>query len=84
VYWHAAVTAEVPAAVVTVMFTVPLPGGLTTVICVPESVRIVPAAPPKLTLVAPARLVPLIVTTVPPPVVPLDGANPVTAGAGVT
>ena len=83
-YWHAAVMAEVPAAVVTVMFTVPLPGGLTTVICVPESLRILPAAPPKLTLVAPARLVPLIVTTVPPSVVPLDGEIAVTAGGGVT
>ena len=83
-YWHAAVMAEVPAAVVTVMFTVPLPGGLTTVICVPESVRIVPAAPPKLTLVAPSRLVPVIVTTVPPSVVPLDGEIAVTAGGGVT
>lgn len=82
-YWHAAVTAEVPAAVVTVMFTVPLPPGLVTVICVPESEMILPAAPPKLTLVAPVRLVPVIVTVVPPSVVPLDGDNPVTAGAGV-
>jgi hypothetical protein len=28
-------------------------------------------------------LVPLIVTAVPPAVVPLDGANPVTTGTGV-
>jgi hypothetical protein len=42
------------------------------------------AAPPKLTPVAPPRLVPVIVTAVPPAVVPLDGDNPVTAGAGVT
>jgi hypothetical protein len=53
------------------------------VICVPESEMIRPAAPPKLTLLAPVRLVPLIVTAVPPAVVPLDGDNPVTAGAGV-
>ena len=47
--WSAEVTAEVPAGVVTVMLTLPLPGGLAAVICVPESVPIVPAAPPKLT-----------------------------------
>ena len=76
---------ELPPGVVTVTLTAPaLPGGLVTVICVPESAVTLPAAPPKLTLVAPPRLVPLIVTAVPPAVVPLDGDNPVTAGAGVT
>ena len=70
----------VPPGVVTVTSTMPLPGGLVTVICVLESAVIVPAAPPKLTLVAPARLVPVIVTAVPPAVVPLDGDTPVTAG----
>ena len=63
--------AEVPDGVVTVMSTVPLPAGLVTVICVPESAVMVPAAPPKLTPVAPARPVPVIVTAVPPAVVPL-------------
>ena len=52
-------------------------------ICVPESAVTFAAAPPKLTPVAPPRLVPVIVTAVPPAVVPLDGDNPVTAGAGV-
>ena len=79
--WSADPVDEVPLLVVTVMSTVPLPGGLVTVICVPESAVIVPAAPPKLTLVAPARLVPVIVTAVPPAVVPLDGDTPVTAGS---
>jgi hypothetical protein len=37
----ALVTAEVPDGVVTVMFTVPWPGGLVTVICVPVSAVIV-------------------------------------------
>ena len=69
-----------PADVVTVTSTMPLPGGLVTVTCVLESAVIVPAAPPKLTLVAPARLAPVIVTAVPPAVVPLDGDTPVTAG----
>jgi hypothetical protein len=73
-----------PPGVVTVMFTVPVPAGLVTVIWVLESAVIVPPAPPKLTPVAPLRLVPLIVTAVPPAVVPLDGEIAVTAGGGVT
>jgi hypothetical protein len=68
--------------VVTVMSTVPLPGGLVTVICVAESAMIAPAAPPKLTSVAPARPVPEIVTDVSPVLYPLDGEMPVTAGGG--
>jgi len=78
------VTAEVPDGVVTVRSTMPWPGGLVTVICVPVSAVIVPAAPPKLTPVAPARSVPVIVTTVPPAMVPLAGETPLTAGGGVT
>jgi len=70
--------------VVTVTVTVPaLPAGLVTVICVPESELIFAAAPPKLT-VAPLRLVPLIVTVVPPWAGPLDGEIDVIVGAGVT
>jgi hypothetical protein len=80
----AAVTAEVPDGVVTVISTVPCPCGLVTVICVPESAVILPATPPKLTPVAPARPVPVIVTTVPPVVYPLAGEIPVTAGGGAT
>ena len=76
--------AEVPAGVVTVMSTVPWPGGLVAVICVPESAVTFPATPPKLTPVAPPRAVPVIVTTVPPAVVPLAGETPVTAGGGAT
>jgi hypothetical protein len=78
----AAVTADVPDGVVTVMFTVPLPGGLVTVISVAESEVIVPAVPPKLTPVAPARPVPEIVTSVSPVLNPLGGEIPVTAGGG--
>ena len=40
----------------------------------------VAAAPPKLTPVAPERLVPVIVTLVPPAVLPLAGEIPVTIG----
>jgi hypothetical protein len=74
---------EVPPGVVTVTLTAPaLPGGLVTAICVPESAAIFAAAPPKRTM-APPKLAPVIVTAVPPAVVPLDGDNPVTAGAEV-
>ncbi len=72
--------AALPPGVVTVMLTVPVPGGLVTVICVPESAVTFPAPPPKLTPVAPPRLVPVIVTAVPPPVIPLDGDSLVIAG----
>lgn len=68
-----------PPAVVTVMVTVPLPAGLVTVTCEPESAVTFAVAPPKLTE-APPRLVPVIVTAVPPPVVPLAGDTLVTAG----
>src|SRR5580698_6833240 len=82
---------EVPPGVVTMTSTVPLPGGLLTVICVPESELSIPATPPKLTMVASPRLVPWIATRVPPaagplageppPVDPLAGDVPVTAGS---
>ena len=52
-------------------------------ICVPESELIIPATPPKLTMVASARLVPLIVTRVPPAADPVAGETPVTAGAAM-
>ncbi len=58
----------------------PEPGGLVTVTCVLESAVIVPATPPKRTLVAPASPVPVMVTVVPPAVAPSFGATPVIAG----
>ena len=61
--------------------TMPVLGGLVTVICVPESAVIVPATPPKRTTVAPARPVPVMVTVLPPTVLPLAGDTPVTAGS---
>src|SRR5260370_11519210 len=51
------------------------------VIRVAESVRSFAATLPKLTLVAPDRPVPVIVTVVPPAVVPLAGEIPVIAGS---
>jgi hypothetical protein len=44
----------------------------------------VAALPPKVTEVAPPRLVPVMVTEVPPAVVPEVGAIEVIVGAGVT
>ena len=64
-------------------FTVPEPAGLVTVIWVLESAVIEPAALPKLTPVAPDRLLPVIVTEVPPAAGPLVGLIPETEGAGV-
>jgi hypothetical protein len=77
----ATVTAEAPAGVVTVMYTVPSPGGLRTVSWVGGSPMIFPAVPPKLTLVAPSRPVPVIVTSVPPAGLPLAGETSETTGS---
>ena len=95
--WSAAVGCEVPSGVVTVTSTVPVPvaascgpetkaavlalGGLVTVICVAESAVIVPSTPPKRTTVAWASPVPVMVTVVPPAVLPLSGDTPLTAGS---
>ena len=61
--------------------TVPWPGGLLTMIFALRSTVIVPALAPNLTVTGPSRRVPVIVTRVPPPVVPLAGEVPVTAGS---
>ena len=57
-----------PPGVVTVTSTVPLPAGEVAVIEVAVSTVMVAALPvPKSTAVAPQRLVPVMVTLVPPP-----------------
>src|SRR5580693_10183279 len=71
----------VMAAVVTVMPAVPVLGGLATVICVSDLAVIRPATAPKVTRVAWARPVPVMVTVVPPMAVPPAGDTPVTAGS---
>ena len=61
--------ADVPAGVVTVTSTVPVPAGLSAVIVVSlTTVRFVAGVVPKSTAVAPVKLVPVIVTRVPPAV----------------
>ena len=71
-----------PPAVVTVTSTVPAaPDGAVALIEVAESAVMTPEDDPKFTEVAPERLVPEMVTELPPPVDPLVGLTPVTAGA---
>ncbi len=48
------------------------------------TVTLAAGTPPNVTAVAPVRLVPVMVTLVPPRVVPLVGLIDVTVGAGVT
>jgi hypothetical protein len=74
VNWSAALVLLVPFGVVTVMWTVPAdPGGEVAVIWVAVLLVMLAAVAPNLTEVAPDRLVPVIVTEVPPAVGPDDG-----------
>ncbi len=73
---------ETPPGPVTITSTVPVPAGLVAVISVAERTStLVAALAPKLTFVASVKLVPVIVTDVPPTVGPSAGLMPVTAGA---
>jgi hypothetical protein len=84
VYWSALLVALVPPGVVTVTSTVPVPAGVVAMIAVAlATVNELAAVPPNLTAVAPVRLVPVIVTLLPPAAGPDDGDTPVTVGAGV-
>ena len=69
--------------VVTLTSTVPVPAGEVAVIEVAElTVKPVAAVAPKVTAVAPVKLVPVIVTVVPPAAGPDVGEIEVTVGAG--
>jgi hypothetical protein len=58
------------------------PAGAVAVICVALfTVKLAAGAAPKRTAVAPVRLVPVMVTVLPPAVAPLAGETPVTVGA---
>ena len=60
----------------------PVPAGLLAVIVVSlTTVTFVAGVVPKSTAVAPVKLVPTIVTRVPPAAGPVDGFIPVTTGA---
>ena len=78
----AADTGEMPAGVVTVTSAVPVPAGLSAVIVVSlTTMTPVAAVDPNSTAVAPVKLVPVIVTGVPPASEPSAGFRPVTVGA---
>jgi hypothetical protein len=78
----AKLTAEVPPAVVTVMFTVPVPAGATARIWLSLSTwKLVAAAVPNMTVVAPDSPEPKILTALPPSVEPELGAIDATLGA---
>ena len=70
---------------VTVTVTAPaLPGGLVAVIWVPlVTTTFVAAAPPNATVAPAEKLVPVIVTAVPPAVDPLFGERLITAGGAL-
>ena len=79
--WSAALVVEVPPPVVTVTSTVPVPAGAGTVIEVVELTVAGDAALfPNFTAVTPLKLVPVIVTDVPPAVGPEVGDTAVTVG----
>ena len=76
-------TAFVPPGVVTRTLAVPpVPAGVVAVIEVAlTTATLVAAAPPRVTLVAPVKLVPVMVTDWPPAVRPVDGLIALIAGA---
>jgi hypothetical protein len=73
-----------PPGFPTVTITAPaLPAGVVAVIWVPlTTTTLVAAAGPNVTVAPTVKFVPVIVTAVPPAVVPLFGLTPVTVGAG--
>jgi len=74
--------ALVPPSVVTVTSTVPTPAGEVAVIWVALlTVKEAAALLPKLTAVAPEKLVPVMVMLVPPDVGPVFGLTLVTVGS---
>jgi hypothetical protein len=82
VNWSAAEVAEVPPAVVTLTSTVPVPAGEVAVIEVAElTVKPVAGVAPNVTAVVPAKLVPVMVTEVPPAPGPEVGEIEVAVGA---
>ena len=75
-----------PPAFVTVTSTLPIPAGEVAAIDVALlTVNVVATTPPNLTAVAPVKLLPVMVTGVPPAAGPLAGEIEVTVGGtGVT
>jgi hypothetical protein len=82
---YSALAALLPAGVVTTTLTAPAaPAGTVAVIEVAFTTeKDVAAAPPKVTLVAPVNVVPVMVTLVPPAVGPELGLTEVTVGGAM-
>ena len=82
--WSAALVALVPPPVVTRTSIVPAAwaGAVAVIWVLLLTVKPLAAVPPKVTAVAPEKLVPVMVTVVPPLVGPLVGEMEVTVGAG--
>ena len=79
----AVIVALVPPGVVTFTSTVPLPAGLTAVICVLLfTVKRLAATVPNSTLLAPVKLFPRMITLVPPASGPDVGEMLVSVGIG--
>ena len=83
-YRSAALVALVPPGVVTVTSTVPAKPAMAVAVTLVAllTLKLVALVDPNLTAVAPVKLVPVIVTMVPPAVGPAVGATCVTVGAG--
>jgi hypothetical protein len=80
----AAETGDVPFAVVTVTSTVPVPADDVAVIEVAElTVKAVALVAPNFTAVAPVKVVPVMVTDVPPATGPVVGEIDVTVGGAM-
>ncbi len=73
-----------PNGVVTVTLTVPLPAGALVITSVELSTCAGVATPPKLTVTAPVRLVPMTATGSPPPAGPETGVIEVRVGVSPT
>ena len=84
-YVNAFVAVAVPFGVVTATLFAPrVPAGVTAVTLVDETTTtLVAATPPTVTLVAPVKLVPVIMIAVPPAVEPVAGETEEMAGSGV-
>jgi hypothetical protein len=82
VNWSAPLVGLVPPGVVTVTSTTPLPAGLVAAMCVGSVTLKEAAVPPNVTAVAPVKLVPVIVTGVPPEVDPVPGDTEDMVGGG--
>ncbi len=81
-YVNAFVAVAVPLGVVTATLCAPtVPAGVTAVTLVDETTTLVAATPPTVTLVAPVKLVPVIVIAVPPAVEPDVGVIDVIVGS---